>query len=165
MASGAKLLGHSIHQMLIPLPLGVLSMAVIFDIIALVTGQTPWFAAAYYMIIGGIVAGLVAAIFGLIDWLAIPGATRARRLGAWHGVGNVCVVLLFAVSWWMRRPLPTAPSGSALLFSFLGAGVALITGWLGGELVDRLAIGVDEGAHANAPSSLSGRPAVEGRRV
>ncbi len=43
------------------------------------------------------------------------------------------------------------------------AGVALgllaLAGWLGGELVDRLAVGVDEGAHADAPSSLSGQPA------
>jgi hypothetical protein len=33
----------------------------------------------------------------------------------------------------------------------------MITGWLGGELVDRLAIGVDEGANVAAPSSLSVR--------
>ena len=39
----------------------------------------------------------------------------------------------------------------------LGAGLALVTGWLGGELVDRLAIGVDDGANVDAPSSLSTR--------
>jgi hypothetical protein len=31
-----------------------------------------------------------------------------------------------------------------------------VTGWLGGELVDRLGVGVDDGAHLDAPSSLSG---------
>ena len=36
--------------------------------------------------------------------------------------------------------------------------LALVTGWLGGELVDRLGVGVDSGAHVDAPSSLSGRP-------
>jgi hypothetical protein len=36
----------------------------------------------------------------------------------------------------------------------------LITGWLGGELVDRLGVGVDEGAHVNAPSSLKSRRAA-----
>ena len=45
------------------------------------------------------------------------------------------------------------------MLSYVGAGLALITGWLGGELVDRLGIGVDEGANPNAPSSLSGQPA------
>jgi hypothetical protein len=39
-------------------------------------------------------------------------------------------------------------------FSFAGFAPAGITGWLGGELVDRLAIGVDNGAHLNAPNSL-----------
>lgn len=31
----------------------------------------------------------------------------------------------------------------------------MFTGWLGGELVDRLGVGVHEGANVNAPSSLS----------
>src|SRR3954454_15739137 len=44
---------------------------------------------------GGIVGGLIAAVFGLIDWLAIPAGTRAKAIGAWHGGGNVLVVLLF----------------------------------------------------------------------
>jgi hypothetical protein len=33
-----------------------------------------------------------------------------------------------------------------------------VAGWLGGELLDRLGVGVDDGAHLDAPSSLSGRP-------
>jgi hypothetical protein len=32
-----------------------------------------------------------------------------------------------------------------------------MAGWFGGELVDRLGIGVDENAHADAPSSLRTR--------
>jgi hypothetical protein len=34
-----------------------------------------------------------------------------------------------------------------------------VSGWLGGELVDRLGVGVDPGANLDAPSSLSGAPA------
>jgi hypothetical protein len=59
----------------------------------------------------------------------------------------------------LRRDDPSAPGVLAYLLSFAAFGLAGITGWLGGELVDRLSIGVDEGAHPNAPSSLSGRPA------
>ncbi len=51
------------------------------------------------------------------------------------------------------------PSGAAYAFSFAGLALAAITGWLGGELVDRLGVGVDEGANLDAPSSLSGAPA------
>jgi len=69
------------------------------------------------------------------------------------------VVALFSISWLIRRDVPTQPEASAIVLSFLGVGLAVITGWLGGELVDRLGVGVDEGAHLDAPSSLSGQPA------
>ena len=37
-----------------------------------------------------------------------------------------------------------------------GIGIALVTAWLGGELVYRLRIGVDDIAGEDAPSSLGG---------
>jgi len=76
----------------------------------------------------------------------------------WHGAGNVVVMLLFVASWFVRHDRPERPVATALVLSFMGAGLALLTGWLGGELVDRLGVGVDDGAHLNAPSSLSRRP-------
>ena len=42
--------------------------------------------------------------------------------------------------------------------------LALVTAWAGGELVERLGVGVDEGANLDAPSSLSG-PAERPRRA
>jgi uncharacterized membrane protein len=157
MDSRAKLFGHPIHQMLIVFPLGLLAMAIIFDVITLASGDGYWSETAYAMIAAGVITGLIAAPFGLIDWLAIPAGTRAKRIGALHGLGNVVVVLLFAMSWLLRRDVPAAPEALALSLSFAGGILALGTGWLGGELVDRLGIGVDDGAHPDAPSSLSAR--------
>ena len=160
MESRAKLLGHPIHPMLIVFPLGLLGMAVIFDVLALVFAQGYWSEVALWMIVAGIVTGLLAAPFGLVDWFAIPSGTRAKRIGALHGLGNVVVLLMFAASAWFRWPAPQTPVGLALLLSFGGLFLSLITGWLGGELVDRLGVGVDEGAHVNAPSSLKSRRAA-----
>lgn len=157
MESRAKLFGHSIHQMLIVFPLGLLAMAVIFDIIGIARADGYWSEIAFWMIAAGVVAGVVAAPFGLIDWLAIPANTRAKRIGAVHGLGNVVVLLLFAGSWLMRVRSLSAPSNRALALSFIGGALAMLTGWLGGELVDRLAVGVDDGANVNAPSSLTVR--------
>ncbi len=165
MEARAKLLGHAIHQQLIPFALGPLLVAIIFDVINLVTGNGYWSEIAYWMIAAGVIGGLVAAPFGTIDWTRIPAGTRAKRVGLLHGAGNVVVVVLFAVSWLLRRDDPRAPETLALVLSFAGAGLSVITGWLGGELVDRLAIGVDEGAHVDAPSSLSGRPARDSATV
>src|SRR5919202_1534963 len=71
------------------------------------------------------------------------------------------VVAQFAASWLLRRPAPHEPAGLPLALSVVAVVLALVTGWLGGELVDRLGVGVDTGAHLNAPSSLSGRSAAE----
>jgi len=163
MESRAKLFGHPIHQQLIVFPLGLLGMAVIFDVIDWIAGGPPLAHAAYYMIAAGIITGLLAAVFGLIDWTKIPSGTRGKRIGAWHGGGNLIVVLLYAASWWLRRTSPDNPMMVAYVASLLAVLLALVTGWLGGELVDRLGVGVDDGAHLDAPSSLTSRPATASR--
>ena len=157
MESRAKLFGHPIHQMLVAFPLGLLVTALLFDVLHLVTGNGYWADIAYCMIAAGVVTGLLAAPFGFIDWLAIPSGTRARRVGALHGLGNVVVILLYASSWLLRSENPGASPTLAFVLAFLGGGLALFTGWLGGELVDRLGVGVDDGANVDAPSSLSTR--------
>jgi uncharacterized membrane protein len=160
MESRAKLLGHPVHTALVVFPLGLLGMAEIFDLVALGMGQGYWAEIALWMMIAGVVTGLIAAPFGLIDWLAIPAGTRAKRIGALHGIGNVMVVLLFAVSAWMRWDVPWSPSVLAVMLSLVGFLLVLVTGWLGGELVERLGVGVDDDAHIDAPSSLRTRRAA-----
>lgn len=159
-----KLAGHAVHPILVVFPLGLLSTAVVFDLLGLHSGQGGWHVIAYWMIAAGLVGGVAAAVFGLLDYVGLPKKTRAKSVGLWHGAGNAAVLALFAASWLLRRPEPSVPGAFALLLSFLGAGVAVVAGWLGGELVQRMGIGIDEGAHPNAPSSLSGRPASEKRR-
>jgi uncharacterized membrane protein len=157
MESKAKLFGHPIHPMLIVFPLGLFIMALLADIAYMITDHAAFGAVAYWDIAGGIVGGLLAAVFGLIDWLAIPSKTRAKSVGLYHGVGNVVVVALFAVSWLTRRQAEAhLPSLAASVLGIVGVVLGAVTGWLGGELVDRLAVGVDDGAHLDAPSSLCG---------
>jgi uncharacterized membrane protein len=162
MESKVKVAGHPVHPMLIVFPLGLLATAVIFDIIYLVSGNSLWTVVAYYMVGAGVIGGLAAAVFGWLDWFAIPNGTRAKRIGLWHGVGNVIVLGLFILSWVLRRENPAIPPTGAIVAGLIGFVLAAITGWLGGELVDRLGVGVDEGAHLDAPSSLSELPAGAG---
>lgn len=164
MDSKAKLLGHPIHQMLIPFPLGLLGMALIFDLIASVRNSSgDIHRAANYMIAAGIITGLLAAVFGAIDWLAIPAGTRAKRIGIVHGLGNVAIVVAFIIAWLLRRDSPEDPSTLTIVIEAVAVVGALGTGWLGGELVDRLGVGVHPGANLDAPSSLSGQAIGGGR--
>jgi uncharacterized membrane protein len=163
MESKMKILGHAVHPILVMFPLALFATAVVFDAIGWVTGNGRWLDASFRIIAAGIIGGMISAIFGLIDFQAIPWNTRAKRIGTWHGLGNVAVILLFGASWLTRWPRPSTPGALPVMLSLIGAMLMLITAWLGGELVERLGVGVDEGANLNAPSSLTGRDARGGR--
>lgn len=156
MESRAKAAGHPIHQQLIVFPLGLLTTAVIFDVLRLATGDDRYAVASYFVIAAGVIGGLVAAVFGLIDYLAIPLGTRARRIGMLHGAGNVVVTVLFAMSWWLRMDEPGNIAGTgAFVLGLIAVALSAVTGWLGGELVDRLGVGVDDGASLDSPASFT----------
>jgi uncharacterized membrane protein len=166
MESKVKLLGHPVHPMLIVFPLGLLSTAVIFDLLYLFTGNEDLATFAFWAIIAGVIGGLAAALFGLWDWLGIPKGTRAKRLGLIHGGGNVLVTALFALSWILRLDDPAYLPDNALplILGLVGAALALFTAWLGGELVHRLRVGVDDAANLDASSSLAGDGAADVER-
>ncbi len=161
MESRAKLLGHPVHPMLIVLPLGLFIGAVVFDAIAIARDSVSFANVGFWNIAAGVIGGLLAAVFGLIDWLAIPNGTRAKRIGLYHASSNVLAILGFVIVWWMRYESTARVASTAefvleviaLLFGAFG-------GWLGGELVDRLGVGIDNGANLNAPNSVSGRRAA-----
>lgn len=134
----ARVLGHPVHQILIVFPLGLLATSFFFDLAWMAWGREQLAIVAWWMIFAGVAGGLIAAIFGLIDWLAIPRGTRARRVGALHGGGMGIVALLYAASWFLRRDVPGHPDAAAILLSALGVLLIVITGWLGGELADRM---------------------------
>ncbi len=159
MESHSKIFGHPAHTILITFPLGLLSTAVIFDTLFLLTKKPKLGEQGLALTGAGILGGLAAAPFGTWDWLFIPKGTRARSVGRVHGLGNAGVLALFTASWAIRDSAPPTPGGVPYLLSLLGFGLAGVTGWLGGELVDRLGVGVDDGANLDAPSSLSGLPA------
>ncbi len=156
MRSHARLLGHPIHQMLVPIPLGMFFVGVALDIAQRFLG-TNWIpTVSFWDLSIGVAAALIAAIFGVVDLIAIPDNTRAKRVGALHAIGNVIVVSCVAVALLIRyeRALSPAP-GLALALEVAALLLASVTGWLGGELVDRLGVGVEDNANLDAPSSLS----------
>jgi uncharacterized membrane protein len=154
MESKVKVFGHPVHPILISIPLGLLSTSVLFDIVHILWRPVGFARTSFNMIGAGLIGGMLAAVFGLIDWLAIPPNTRAKRIGFWHGLINGVVMMLFGTSWFLRRERPRRPSGLALTLALIGGSLAGISGWLGGELVYRLRVGVDENANLNAPNSL-----------
>lgn len=148
MEARAKILGHPIHQMLIPIPFGLFTTAAVLDVVAKFLDVQALSVVSFWNLSIGIVAALVAAVFGFIDWTGIPKGTRAKRVGAIHAISNVTVVVLFAFALLLRADEPFfGVPNLALVVEVAALLVAMVAGWLGGELVDRLAIGVDPNAH------------------
>lgn len=155
MESRAKLFGHAIHPILIVFPLGLLGTAAIFDAIYLITLNRSVPVASFWMLVAGLIGGVIAALFGFIDWLNIPQGTRAKSIGLYHAIVMDTALILFAVGLYLRWSTPDTPAMIATICSFAGLAFALVGGWFGGELVERLGVGVSSEANLNAPNSLT----------
>lgn len=157
MRSRVRAAGHAVHPILIVFPLGLLTTAVGFDVLHLVTERVSFAFTAAHLIAAGVLMGVVTAATGWLDWwLVTPRGSRARRVGLLHGLVNAAVLVLFAVSWAMRlAETDWMPGWPALVAAWLGVLAGGLGGWLGGELVERLGISVDENANPDAPSSLA----------
>ncbi|HEU4623046.1 MAG TPA: DUF2231 domain-containing protein [Burkholderiaceae bacterium] len=160
MESRHTFMGHPLHQMLIVFPLGLLGVVPVFDAITLFGGDPIFSRLAYWNIAAGLIGGVIAAIFGFLDWMQIPKGTRAERVGTLHGLGNMGVLALFFVAFMMRRSDPEhLVDMRVFIVEVLAFALAGLTGWLGAELVNRLGVGVADNAHLDAPSSLDPRTA------
>jgi uncharacterized membrane protein len=160
MQGKATLFGHSIHPLLIAFPIGLLGVVPIMDVIGFATTDARWRSLSLWLLSFGLIAAIVAAIPGLIDFLSIPKGTRARRVGYTHLGVNSAAMSLFIISWFVRQAPGAVASAVPFLLALAGLGVALVGSWLGAELVEQHGMSVREGAHVNAPSSLD-----EGRLV
>ena len=141
MKTPANIAGHPIHPMLVPIPIGLWVFSLVCDLVhAGGSANSAWPTVALYTMAGGIVGAFLAALPGLIDLLSLPETPRKTALV--HMAINLTVVALYAVNMWMRLG-EHADSKTPLILSFIGIGLLLISGWLGGKMVyvDGVAVG------------------------
>jgi uncharacterized membrane protein len=140
--SKAAIAGHPIHPMLIPFPVALLSLVAVTDIAFAAGAGLFWAKVSYYMLWAGIISAGIAALAGLVDFLAIKRA-RSHRQGWFHALAMVGVIALAVVNLLLRLDdyaATVVPSG--LILSVVGAGLLSIGAWFGGELSYRHKIGV-----------------------
>lgn len=140
--STAAIAGHPIHPMLIPFPISFLVGALVTDLVYWSTGSSFWAQASFWLIGAGLATGLLAAIFGLTDFLTIK-RVREHTAGWIHFLGNAAVLVIALVNLWLRWENPAAailPWG-VVLSAVIGL-ILIVTGWYGGELSYRHKVGI-----------------------
>jgi uncharacterized membrane protein/nitrite reductase/ring-hydroxylating ferredoxin subunit len=144
MRSKASYKGHPIHPALIPFPFAFLYGAFFFDLAGRLAERPAWWTTGAYLSCVGIVAALVAAVPGFIDYLyTVPPKSSGRRRATKHMLVNLGAVVLFVAAWLVRGAPEVMPGTGVLALE--GIGVVLLTagGWMGGVLVSRNQISVD----------------------
>jgi uncharacterized membrane protein len=129
--------GHPFHPLLVTVPIGAWIASAVFDIVALASDQKEAaFAQGAYWLIGiGIVGAVVAALFGLMDLLAIPRGTKAFRTGLMHMTLNLAVVVLFVVNFAIRASQGSEEASTVgFILSLVALAILSVSGGLGGKL-------------------------------
>jgi uncharacterized membrane protein len=140
--STARIGGHPIHPMLVPVPI-VCFVGVFFtDLAYWRSANMQWANMSAWLLTVGLLVSVLVVIAGLIDFL---GERRIRALrAAWiHAVGNALVLILSILNAFIHsRDGYTSVVPEGLLLSTAVVIILCITGWNGWEMVYRHGVGV-----------------------
>jgi len=140
--STAEVAGYPIHPMLVPIPIVCFIGALITDIAYFVTAEMMWANFSAWLLVVGLIFGVLAAVAGLIDFLG--NRLIRSRAPAWpHLVGNLAVLILaFFNALIHTRDAWTSVVPTGLVLSIVTVLILPVTGWLGWALVYRHHVGV-----------------------
>jgi uncharacterized membrane protein len=128
--------GVPIHAMLVPFPIVCFTGALLSDITYSNSPQVQWANFSEWLLAVGLIMGVLAAIFGLIDFLA---AGKARpRIGWVHLIGNAVVLVLALFNNLVHaRDGWTGVVPTGLTLSAITVLILIVTGYLGWRMAYR----------------------------
>jgi uncharacterized membrane protein len=146
MKTPLRIAGHPLHATLVRFPYALWIFSFVADVVYYFGGYNyDWARAAYCALMVGLVAGVMAAVPGVIDSLAIK-EKKAGRLAAWHARINAFAWFSFAGSFYLRTErggqLVDKNLTIPLLLSFLGTMLVIVSGWYGSEMIYKHRVGV-----------------------
>jgi uncharacterized membrane protein/nitrite reductase/ring-hydroxylating ferredoxin subunit len=133
-----KPLRHPIHPMLVHFPIGFLVLSFLLDLVSLVFPEVPGLPrGSYYAMVLGIIAALLAAVPGIVDYSEIRRDHPGKVIASRHMILNLMVGAIYGINLWIRSSALSDPKISLLpfLLSISGIGLLSVSGYLGGRLV------------------------------
>jgi uncharacterized membrane protein len=146
MRAKVTVMGHPLHAILTDLPIGCFTLAFIWNVVALLANQQPWYAMTFWALLTGVILVVPTALVGLLDYTKVlerkhPG----RGTATMHLVANVSATVFFLLSLIFRGGpglLSTASRYGTFLLALIGVGLLGLGGYLGGHLVYHHGVGV-----------------------
>ena len=130
-------LGHPLHPIMVHLPIGTWTAAVLLDVLPGEHGRS-----AHALVNTGLLAAVPAAVSGLADWSQQH--ERQQRVGVAHAMSNGVGTLLFGASSLARA---TGHENWGRALSLAGLGAVGFGGALGGHITYYRAGGVNSADH------------------
>ena len=130
--------GRPVHPMLVTIPIGAFVATLAFDIASVAVEGRAYGRPAVWLSLIGIAFGLIASVFGLLDYRRLTKGTRAHAVATRHMILMDTVLVCFIIGFILRRADPdqylNGTPTPALVLSVIGVAILLIGGWLGGKL-------------------------------
>jgi uncharacterized membrane protein len=141
--STARIGGHPIHPMLVPIPIACFAGTLITDIAYARTADIMWGDFSDWLLTAGLVVSIFVVIAGLIDFI---GDRRIRALPqAWvHAIGNALALVLAIFNAFVHTRDAYGQLPVGLILSLLVVLILLVTGWNGWDKVYSHGVGVGQ---------------------
>lgn len=137
------------HPIFVHFTVGLLVTSSILFLVCAGSGGKSWLSSclngARWMFWCGIVAALLTAATGLLAYFTVPGIDDALRgeINKHFAAAVVSAVIYLTLAFFLWRRGPLAPTGGWTLGVAIGILSLLVTGYLGGNLVFNLGVGVN----------------------
>lgn len=132
-------LGHPLHPLLVTVPIGMWSGALLLDL----TGGKSSRPAARRLVGAGVLVVAPTAAAGLADWSELGEFESPKRVGLVHALANVATTVLYGTSWLARRRGDHVRGRNLAL---AGAATMMAGGYLGGHLSYSQGVGMNRNA-------------------
>lgn len=142
-----RLFGHPVHPMLVHFPTALFTAGFMFDLAGKILGNPSFYSASFYVILLGLAVGVLAGLFGLVDYIKLVKRPEVFKRANWHaGIQFLVITIFGAIAGVKFQSFPDFQGVSAGQLSVMGLGVALmlVGNYLGGELVFKYKVGFDE---------------------
>lgn len=153
----AAIKGHPIHPIMVTVPIGLLTGAVLADVVSLFYQSDVVAHLSFWTSAVGVVSGLAAAVPGLIDYLFVARHTSAKKLGIMHMTVNVIALIGFGIGTFLMYR-SGAGTGAEIVLTNTTLALHLVAylflmlgGIFGGEMAYRHKIGMVDEQRSKVP--------------